>query len=323
MILIGQCLALLGRHGAIGFALSIFLGVALPQFASHARPLLPVSIFCFTVIVFLRADPTIIAGLVRRPTKLLQTLAWLLFAPFLVVGGLILIVGREMMDPGLLLGLAMLGAAPPIMSSPAVAILFGFEPSLIIAGVLGLTFLCPLLSPLLVDLLAGQAVPLDRVVLTVRLTIFIGGGFLVAMALRRLLGPGRVAALKSELDGIGVVMYFIFAVAAMDGVTHAALTNPKLVASFLAYGFGLAGIGIILSFLALRFLSLPERFIIGYATLQRNMGLIIAVLGTGVPPTTYLFFALAQFPIYLAPWLLTPLAKRIGKTEALQSAASN
>jgi len=347
MTLISRFLAFLGRHGAIGFALSIFLGLALPQFAALARPLLPVTIFCFTTVVFLRADPQVIAGLIRRPGRLMLAMGWLFLLPAALVFGLIGLIGREHIDPGLLLGLAIVGAAPPIMSAPAVAILFGFEPSLIIASVLGLTILSPVAAPLMVDLIAGQAVPLDRMVLMFRLALFIGGGFLVAMALRRLLKPGAVAAMKAELDGFGVVMYFVFAVAvlkpgavaamkaeldgfgvvmyfvfavaAMDGVTAAAMARPALVTSFLIYAFALAGIGIVLALLLLRRLGPGDRFVVGYGTLQRNMGLLVAALGSDVPPTTFLYFALAQFPIYLAPWLLTPLARAIQRREAARA----
>ncbi len=55
---------------------------------------------------------------------------------------------------------------------------------------------------------------------------------------------------------------------------------------------------------------------IGYGTGQRNMGLLVAALGAGVSPTTFLYFALAQFPIYLLPWLLGGIAARIRRREA-------
>ena len=85
--------------------------------------------------------------------------------------------------PGLMLvPLAILAAAPPIMSSPAVAILYGFEPSLIIAGVIITTVASPIVAPMLVELLAGAAVPLDRWVLTLRLLLFVGGGMAAAVA---------------------------------------------------------------------------------------------------------------------------------------------
>jgi bile acid:Na+ symporter, BASS family len=119
MRVIGDFLAWIGRRGTEGFALSIFLGLALPQLATQARPLLPVTIFCFTTVVFMRADFGVIGKLFARPAKLSIGVAWLILAPALLIGGALALIGRENLDPGLVLGLAILGAAPPIMSSPA------------------------------------------------------------------------------------------------------------------------------------------------------------------------------------------------------------
>jgi len=314
-------LAWLGRYGTQGFALSIFLGLALPQFSALARPLLPVTIFCFTTIVFMRADLGIIAGLLRSPGKLSLTCLWMVAAPVVVIGGAFLFVGREAIDPGLLLGLAILAAAPPIMSSPAVALIYGFEPSLIIAGVIITTVASPIVAPMLVELLAGAAVPLDRWALTLRLVFFVGGGMAAAAILRWALGMVRIKAMKANLDGFGVLMYFTFAIAAMDGVTQAAFDNPLRVSGFLACAFGVSIVGLVVSYLALRFLRRSERFMVGYGAGQRNMGMIVAALGAGVPPSTFLFFALAQFPIYLMPWLLSGLAGRIRREEAAADGA--
>jgi BASS family bile acid:Na+ symporter len=44
---------------------------------------------------------------------------------------------------------------------------------------------------------------------------------------------------------------------------------------------------------------------------QRNMGLMLAGTGGALPDLTWLYFALSQFPIYLSPLLLQPLARRI------------
>lgn len=313
---LASALALLGRYGTQGFALSIFLGLALPQFSAAARPLLPITIFCFTTVVFMRADLRVIAGLVRRPGKLIHSCLWLMFGPPLLLATGIVLVGHQNIDPGLLLGLAIMGAAPPIMSSPAVAILYGFEPSLIIASVILTTIASPLIAPPLVEWLAGAAVPLDRMALTLRLVMFIGGGMVVAMAIRHWLGAKRIAELKPNLDGFGVLMYFIFAIAAMDGVTRAALERPGQVALFVAVAFLISAVGLGFVWLLLRRFPASERFMIGYGTGQRNMGLLVAALGAGVPPTTYLYFALAQFPIYLLPWLLRGVAARIRRKEA-------
>ncbi|WP_199085864.1 hypothetical protein [Bosea sp. ASV33] len=313
---LAAALAWLGRHGTQGFALSIFLGLALPQFSAMARPALPITIFCFTTVVFMRLDMSVTLGLLRRPAKLAASCAWLIAGPALLIGGALLLVGRENLDPGIVLGLAIMGAAPPIMSSPAVAILYGFEPSLIIASVILTTIVSPIVAPILVEHLAGAAVPLDRWALTLRLLIFIGGGMAVAAAIRLWLGLARVKAMKANLDGFGVLMYFIFAIAAMDGVTKAALDNPRLVLFVLGCVFAVSAAGLASSWLVLRLLPASERFMIGYGTGQRNMGLLVAALGAGVSPTTFLYFALAQFPIYLLPWLLGGVATRIRRREA-------
>jgi hypothetical protein len=51
--------------------------------------------------------------------------------------------------------------------------------------------------------------------------------------------------------------------------------------------------------------------VLGMMTSQRNMGLMLAATGGAVPDFTWLYFAIAQFPIYVAPLLLGPLARRI------------
>lgn len=91
---LAAALAWLGRYGTQGFALSIFLGLALPQFSAAARPVLPITIFCFTTVVFMRVDLGITARLLRRPAKLATTCLWLVAAPVLLIGGALLLVGE-------------------------------------------------------------------------------------------------------------------------------------------------------------------------------------------------------------------------------------
>jgi BASS family bile acid:Na+ symporter len=45
------------------------------------------------------------------------------------------------------------------------------------------------------------------------------------------------------------------------------------------------------------------------------MGLMLAATGGIVPDLTWLYFALAQFPIYLLPQILKPLAGRINRSK--------
>lgn len=54
-------------------------------------------------------------------------------------------------------------------------------------------------------------------------------------------------------------------------------------------------------------------FAIGVITSQRNMGLMLAGTGGVVPELTWLYFAVAQFPIYLSPMILQSVARNIAR----------
>jgi BASS family bile acid:Na+ symporter len=304
-------LAFAGRYGTQGFALSLAVGILLPGLATAARPLLSVTIFVFLVLTFARADLPEIARVLRRPAKLALACAWLLLAPPLLVGFGLALVGRAAVDPGLVLGLAVVAAAPPILSAPAIAILLGLEPTLLLAATVLTTLASPLTAPVVAEWVAGAVVPLDAVALAGRLAGFIGGSLVVAAGFRRLLGHRRIVAHAQAIDGAGVLCYVLFAIAAMDGVAEAAWNRPLLVAGFVAIAFAISLAGLALASIGLAVLKPAERFLLGYATGHRNMGLLIASLGAGTPETTFLFFALAQFPIYLMPQVLKPLAARL------------
>jgi BASS family bile acid:Na+ symporter len=301
-------LDLIGRYGTQGFAVSIFLGLALPGVAAFARPLLGLCIFVFTMLTFLRADFRIIRRILREPGRLALACLWLLCAPGLVIGAGLALAGRGTLDPGMVLGLAIIAAAPPILSGPSVAALIGIEPSLLFSATVVTTLVSPLVAPVLADLVAGAAVPVDRSALTMRLALFIGSATAVALAARRIIGEEKLIARRRSMDGAGVICYFVFAIAAMDGVTDAITTRPKVVASFMAAAFAVSLACLVFSWAALRWMAPGDRLMFGYGAGHRNMGVLIATLGASVPDTTFLFFALAQFPIYLMPQAIKSLA---------------
>lgn len=304
-------LAFIGRHGTQGFAISIFVGLALPQFAAAARPLLAVTIFAFLAMTFARVDLDALRALARRPLPVLFAGGWLLIAPPLVVLAIFAIIGREALGPGLALGLALYAASPPILSSPAVAMMLNLPPTLLITVVLTTTTLSPLIAPPLVELVAGAAVPLDVGILVERLAWLIGGAILAAILLRATLGRDRIQRNKASFDGLAVVFYALFAIAAMDGVLAAMIATPGLVAGILAGVFALSALGFGLTMVVLRAVPAGDRFVLGYATGQRNIGLLVAALGAQTPDVTFLFFALAQFPIYMMPQIVKPIARRL------------
>jgi BASS family bile acid:Na+ symporter len=56
---------------------------------------------------------------------------------------------------------------------------------------------------------------------------------------------------------------------------------------------------------------------------QRNMGLMVAATDGVLPGTTWLYFALSQFPIYLSPQLLKPIVQKLRAQKAAAAETGN
>jgi BASS family bile acid:Na+ symporter len=97
----------------------------------------------------------------------------------------------------------------------------------------------------------------------------------------------------------------------MDGVTYRAFADPGLVFGLTLLAFALALGLYAITALAFRQAG-PERALaLGFSAAHRNMGVMLAVAGSAAPELTWLYFAAAQFPIFLVPLLLSPLVHRI------------
>ncbi len=123
-----------------------FRGPGLAAARGGRAPLLAVTIFVFVMLTFARAmREARPRALLKRPKPLVFACLWLVAAPALIIGGILLAIGRENLDPGIVLGLAIMAGAPPIMSAPAVAMMLGIEPTLLLTAVLFTTVIAPVL----------------------------------------------------------------------------------------------------------------------------------------------------------------------------------
>jgi hypothetical protein len=50
---------------------------------------------------------------------------------------------------------------------------------------------------------------------------------------------------------------------------------------------------------------------LGFMASQRNLGLMLAATGGLLPDATWLWFALSQFPVYLAPQIMRPMVQLV------------
>lgn len=313
---LSHLLAAIGKQGTKAVAASIFVGLALPGLASLAKPLLVPCVLCLLAMSFMRTDLRQVAG--RRHAMLLATaLVWIMGVLPAIFG---FTVSRLLppTDNGLMLALVMQAAAPPIMSTPAFAALLGIDAALSLAVMLLSLCVLPFTAPLFVSHFTDGALALDGMALAGRLALIVGGCAGVGLGLRGLCGPVRLARWNDRLNGVNALLLLVLAVAFMDGVTARLLADPWFVLSLA----GLAGLVSICALAVTLFLfrraEAGQDLMLAYAAGNRNFGLMVAAAGGLLPDTTWLYVALAQFPIYLLPYLMRPLAahllRRAGRT---------
>jgi BASS family bile acid:Na+ symporter len=308
-------LAFLGRRGTLAVALSIFIGLLLPGLAAAFRPILTEAIVALLVLAFLRVQPAALGALVRRPWLVIAAALWVMVALPPVVAALFTAAGVKTAWPDLYFVLVLQSCAPALMSSPALAALMGLDVALTVAGLALCMAIVPFGASAVTHLFLGAAIvsPLE---LGAKLLLLIGGSALAAAAIRWLAGTARIDRSLDVIDGLSVIGLFVFAVAAMDGVTAHALADPALVAGLTALSFALALGAILVTTLMFLPAGRHRAFAIGLLAGNRNIGLMLAAAGFAVPDTVWLYFALAQFPIYLLPMLLKPVARRLERADA-------
>ncbi|QRG05224.1 hypothetical protein EZH22_19195 [Xanthobacter dioxanivorans] len=305
--LLSRALATLGRWSAPAVAASVFIGLALPPLAAVAKPLIVATILALLTLAFLRTD---LSGTfsARRTGVALLAVAWSMLALPLALGAVTSAMGEP---SGVTLALLMQACAPPIMSAPAFALLLGLDPRLVLAVMVGAMVLTPLSAPLLVAHFSHGALQLDALGLAVRLGAVLGGTAAAGLALRAFATPGRVALWRAHLDGLNVLLLALLAVGLMDGVTAWFIADPGFVAGLLAVAFALSLGALGVTALLFRRIGAGDALMVGFAAGHRNISVMVAATGAVLPPETWLYVAVAQFPIYLLPLFLMPLARRI------------
>jgi BASS family bile acid:Na+ symporter len=303
-------LSLAGRHGTLVAAASVFVGLAIPGLAAACKPYLGEAIVVMLTLAFLRVDPNELFHHFTRPGLVALATLWAMLLVPTVLGIGFLAFGLDQSMPGLYFMLVLQMSAPGLMSSPALAALLGLDVALTLATLIVSTAITPLTASLFTHVFLGTALA-SPFGFGLRLFLIIAGCALAAAVIRRVAGPTFIAAQRERIDGLSVIAMFMFAVAAMDGVADHFRSNPLLVIELTALAFALA-LGLI-AVTALVFLRAgrARAFAIGLIAGNRNIGLMLAASGFAVPDVAWLYFALAQFPIYLLPHLLKPLVRRL------------
>ena len=305
---LAAALSLIGRHGTLLAAASIFIGLALPQLAALLKPALGAVIIGMLTLAFLRVDPVALRRYFTRPGLIAASALWLMLIAPALIGTAFSHAGVAEASPGLYFMLVLQLAGPGLMSSPAVAALLGLDVALTLAGLIVTVAVAPLSTWLFTHVFLGAALT-SPLMLGLRLALIIAGSALGAAVIRRIAGGAFIEAQAQRIDGLSVLMFMSFAIAAMDGVSAHIATEPLLVAKLTLLAFGLSLGMTAVTTLVFWPAGRSRAFALGVLAGNRNVGLMLAATGFAVSDIAWLYFAVAQFPIYLLPHLMRPLAR--------------
>lgn len=308
---VAAALAWLGRQGTRAVAALVVIGVAVPPLGVLLKPFLSASVFLLLVLTFLRVEPLAIRARLSRPGLVIGASVWVMLVQPALLIGLYWLAGFKTQSPDLFLALLLQAITTPMMSSPAIAALMGLDAALVLSSMVACTVLIPLTAPLFVRLFVGEGFALSPISLGLILFGLLAGAAILAAIIRRFVGAARIARRRQEIDGLNVLLLLVFVCALMHDVGARAYAQPLLVAAFTALSFVVAIVMMGLTILVFAPAGWRDAFALGMMTSQRNTGLMLAATAGAVPDLAWLYFALAQFPIYLAPYLLGPLARRI------------
>jgi predicted Na+-dependent transporter len=300
-------LAWLGRQGTRAVALSLFAGLALPWLAALMKPAFTPSVFVLLCLAFLRVDPDALRRRFARPGLVLAATAWMMIATPLACGPVLAALG---LDRGLLIALTFALTAPPVIASSALAALMGLDAALALALLTACVVATPVTAAVFAALFLHGTIEISALELGLRLFAMLAGAAALAMLVRFAAGRPWVERQSERIDGLSVIALFVFAVAVMDGVVAQAAARPPLMLGLIGLAFatslGLGAATALVFWRAGRAVALTLALSAGL----RNLGVMIAATGGRVPELTWLYVAMAQFPVYLLPHLLKGVLAR-------------
>ena len=306
-----HALGWIGRQGPRAIAVLVAVGIAAPPIGARLAPFVTPAIVTLLAIAFARVDGSAFRAYVRRPALALAATAWTVLAIPAALGTFGRAAGLDARSPDLFLGVMLQAVASPMMVAPALVALIGLDATIVLVALILGSAVTPLTAPLFTHVFGGGALRLSPLGLGLKLFTIIGVAAGAGLLVRRLVGAEALGRRRDELDGVNILLSFVFVAAVMQHVLGQAATAPL---RLLAIGAGAVGVFfVILGVTAIVFAAAGgERALaLGCMAAQRNMGLMLAATGGALPELTLVYFAVAQLPIYLSPLMLKPLAELI------------
>ncbi len=304
-----RALAWIGRQGTRALATLVFIGISVPPLGAVLKPFVTEAIFLLLVVSFMRVDIAALRGHMRRPGIVLAATAWSTLVVPLLVGVVCLVAGFDKQSPDLFLGIMLQTVASPMMASPALASLMGLDATLVLITLVTSTALVPFSAPVFAYMFFGHVLTLSPLVLGAKLFAILAGSLLVAAVIRRIVGAAAIERYRDPIDGLNILFMLVFVTAVMGTVAGSFLADPLKITAILVFAFAMFFALLGTTVLIFRKLGRERALALGLMVSQRNMGLMLAATQSALPAGTWLYFALCQFPIYITPQLLRPIAR--------------
>ncbi|WP_027530887.1 hypothetical protein [Bradyrhizobium sp. WSM3983] len=312
----------LGSQGTRAVAAVVFIAAAVPPLGALLRPYVTEAILVLLCISFMRVDLAALYGHLRRPALVATATAWTTIGVPLIVGLTAHATGLADRAPGLSLALMLQSMASPMMAAPALAALMGLDATLVLVTLVTATAVVPFTASLFASLFLGGMLSISPLTLGLKLLGILAASLLAATMIRWLFGAKAIQRHKQPIDGFNIIILLIFASAIMGDVAHDFVANPLFTVGIAALAFTVYFTLLAITTLLFRRIGYERALALGLMVSQRNLGLMLAATAGVLPPTTWLYFALTQFPIHLAPYMLTPIARRLTARAGTPGAAA-
>lgn len=306
-----RALTWLGSQGTRGVAAVVFIACAVPTLGLLLRPYVTAAIFGLLCISFMRVDLAALYIHLRRPALVATATLWTTIGVPLIVGLITHVTGLNNTSPGLSLALMLQSMASPMMASPALAALMGLDATLVLVTLVTSTALVPFTASLFASLFLDGMLSVTPATLGLKLLGILAAALLAATFIRWVFGAAAIQHHRKPIDGFNIIILLIFAAAIMGDVVHDLMAQPLFTLSLAALSFAIYFVLLALTTLLFRRIGYERALALGLMVSQRNLGLMLAATAGVLPPTTWLYFAMTQFPIHLAPYMLTPIARRL------------
>ncbi len=301
-------LAASASHASALLALGVFGGLLIPPLAHATHRFIAPNVICMMTVVLLRVDLPALVLHLRHPLRWTTITAFqLLVCPIIAWAA----ISRLGLDPGLAAGIVIFATGCAATSGAAFARMVGLDPELTLIATIATTVLVPLTAPPMAYALIGADLAIGVPEFMARLALVVGLPLCLSIVIRRLAGPGRLLPLGPAIDGVMVWLVVFYGFAVMDGLMPRLIADPAWVAHATLAAFVTDfGLNVVT---ALAFAGMGRRAAAsaGLMSGNRNMALYLAVLPAAADPRIALFFALCQFPLFLSPFLLRGLYRRL------------